>query len=244
MIDYLLFGIFPYIAFTLLIFGTAYRFYNDRFSYSSHSSQFMGSKISLIIGSLLWHWGILMVLTMHFLGILTPKLFDKLVTGDNRKYWEFAGWIIAVALIVGLTILLIRRLINPRLRVVTSSADWLILIALLVQACFGLWIAFWYSYYDPKFNNDADPIYASSWFTSDIGGWFKSLLAFDPQIDKVTGYGWQLQFHFINGLFIIAIFPFTRLVHLLSYPFRYMWRSYQVVIWNRQPYRKDGQWDL
>ena len=239
MLSYLLFGIFPYIAFTLFIFGMFYRFYNDRFSFSSQSSQFLGSKRSLIVGSLLWHWGIIMIFTMHLLGILTPKYFDRLVTSDNRETWEQAGWIIASALIIGLTILLIRRIINPRLRVVTSTIDWVMLVSLLVQASFGLWIAFWYSYYSRE-----DPVYASSWFTSDIGEWFKSLLAFNPQIDKVTGYEWQLQYHFINGLFIIAIFPFTRLVHVFSYPFRYIWRSYQVVIWNRPPYKRDWQWDL
>lgn len=256
MLDYLFFGIFPYIAFTLFIFGIFYRFYNDRFSLSSQSSQFLGSKRSLIVGSLLWHWGIIMILTMHLLGILTPKYFDRLVTSDNRETWEQAGWIIASALIIGLTILLVRRVINPRLRTVTSTIDWVILVALLVQACFGLWIAFWNSQYVgwPSFTDawpfidakkaESGTIYASSWFTSDIGEWFRSLLAFNPQIDKVAGYEWQLQFHFINGLFIIAIFPFTRLVHLFSYPFRYIWRSYQVVIWNRPPYKRDWQWDL
>lgn len=243
MLEYLLFGIFPYIALTLFTVGTFYRFYNDKFSMSSQSSQFLGNKYALVVGSLLFHWAIIMILVMHFFGIFTPDFFDKIVTSDNREYWEWAGWALASALIIGLTVLLVRRALNPRLRAVTSTLDWFIIILILTQAIFGLYIAFWYSYYNPVVRDNGTAIYASSWFTSDIGGWLRSLLVFNPDISGVSGYPWALQFHFANGLFIIAIFPFTRLMHLLSYPFRYMWRSYQVVIFNRVPHTRDWHWD-
>ncbi|OLS23175.1 MAG: Respiratory nitrate reductase 2 gamma chain [Candidatus Heimdallarchaeota archaeon LC_2] len=240
MLDYLLFGIFPYIAITLFVFGTFYRFYNDKYSMSSQSSQFLGNKTTLVIGSIAFHWGIILILTMHFLGIFTPTFFDKIVTSNNRKYWEWSGWVLATALIIGLIALLGRRVINPRLRTVTTTLDWFIIILILTQAVFGLYIAFWRAYYDPP---GGDVVYASSWFVSDIGGWLRSLLAFDPDIGTMTQFPWALKFHFANGLLIIAIFPFTRLMHMLSYPFRYMWRSYQVVIWNREPYTRDWHWD-
>ncbi|MCE7733833.1 MAG: respiratory nitrate reductase subunit gamma, partial [Candidatus Heimdallarchaeota archaeon] len=125
----------------------------------------------------------------------------------------------------------------------TTAIDWFIIILILTQATFGLYIAFWDAYYNPVIRNDGSAIYASSWFTTDIGSWLRSLLVFDPDTSKIGGMPWAYQFHFANGLFIIAVFPFTRLMHLLSYPFRYMWRSYQVVIFNRVPYTRDHHWD-
>lgn len=254
MLDYLLFGIFPYIAITLFVFGTFYRFFNDKYSMSSQSSQFLGNKTTLVVGSIAFHWAIIMILVMHFLGIFTPTFFDKIVTSDNRKYWEWAGWILASALIIGLAALLVRRALNPRLRAVTTTLDWFIVILIIIQAILGLFLAFWVSYFVPEIRDDGTAIYASSWFTSDIGGWLTSLLAFNPDISGVTGHNhyWRvtdgvsidlIKFHFANGLFIIAIFPFTRLMHLASYPFRYIWRSYQVVIWNRPPHTRDWHWD-
>ena len=39
----------------------------------------------------------------------------------------------------------------------------------------------------------------------------------------------------VGAFFLLFLFPYTRLVHVVSYPIRYLARPYQVVIWNRRP---------
>jgi nitrate reductase gamma subunit len=43
-----------------------------------------------------------------------------------------------------------------------------------------------------------------------------------------------VKLHAVNAFFLVAIFPFSRLVHVVSVPLSYLARPYQVVIWNRR----------
>ncbi|RME45659.1 MAG: nitrate reductase, partial [Chloroflexi bacterium] len=123
--------------------------------------------------------------------------------------------------IVGLALLILRRLSNVRTRVVTSGADWLLLIALLVQVVLGFWVAFFYRW-------------GSDWYLHTAVPWLISLVKLNPQIGYVTALPAVVKLHMLWGFLIIALFPFTRLVHLVTVPITYLWRPYQVVIWNRR----------
>ena len=50
-----------------------------------------------------------------------------------------------------------------------------------------------------------------------------------------------IQFHMVNGFILILLFPFTRLVHIFTAPLSYLWRPYQLVIWNRPRQTRAGQ---
>lgn len=222
MFNTVLFVVFPYVAVVIAIVVGIYRYRNSRFTYSSLSSQFLENR-TLFWGSAPWHYGVILILTAHTLALLFPKLWGDLLSDRIRLYvLEISGLALALMTVVGLSLLILRRLRFNRVSSVTSSADWLLLTALLVQVGFGYWIALFYRW-------------GSGWYVHTAVPWLESLLTFQPQITFVTALPWPVQLHLLGGFFIILLFPFTRLVHVVTFPITYLWRPLQVVIWNRRP---------
>jgi nitrate reductase gamma subunit len=222
MFDFVLFVAFPYVAVILAILVGIYRYFNDRFSYSSFSSQFLENR-TLFWGSVPWHYGILIILLAHLLAALFPTQWAVLIAAPLRLYvLEVTGLALALMTIVGLVLLIVRRLRNVRILAVTSAADWVLLVALLVQVVLGFWVALFYRW-------------GSDWYLYTAVPWLVSLATLNPQVQYVTALPWVVKLHMLGGFFIIAFFPFTRLVHVVTFPITYLWRPYQVVIWNRRP---------
>jgi len=221
MVDLVLFAVFPYVAVILAILAGIYRYRSDRFSYSSFSSQFLEGR-QLFWGSVPWHYGIIVILLAHLLAALFPRAWAALIAAPTRLYaLEVAGLTLALLAIVGLVLLILRRLVSAHVFAVTSAMDWALLIVLLAQVVLGLWVALFYRW-------------GSAWSLSTIVPWVASLVKFHPRLEYVTALPLPVKLHLLGGLFIIALFPFTRLVHLVSLPISYLWRPYQVVWWNRR----------
>lgn len=221
MSDVFLWGVWPYIAFAVFVFGGLYRYFHDRFSFSSQSSQFLENRMAFW-GSTMWHYGIILILIPHTLGFLFPQAWAELIADQTRLYvLEITGLALAVMAIVGLFILIIRRLTNARVQFVTTSMDWVLLAALALQVVMGFWIAFFYRW-------------GSEWYLHTSVPWLQSLAVFNPQIQYVTAMPLPVKIHMLNAFFILALFPYTRLVHVVTLPLPYLFRPYQVVIWNRQ----------
>lgn len=222
MLDTVLFVAFPYVAVTIAILMGIFRYYSDRFSYSSLSSQFLENR-TLFWGSVPWHYGVIFVLTAHLLALSFPQWWGDLLSNQIRLYvLEVSGLALALMAVVGLTLLVVRRITNPRAFAVTSIVDWVLLVTLLTQVGLGFWIALVYRW-------------GSDWYLHTAVPWMLSLLVFNPQIQYVTALPWLVKLHMLTGFFIILLFPFTRLVHLVTFPITYLWRPIQVVIWNRRP---------
>ena len=135
-----LFGIYPYIAITVMVIGSIARYERDPFTWKSSSSQLLRRK-HFIIGSVLFHVGVLVIFAGHFVGLLTPiAIFDALGISHGAKQIlaVVAGGIAGVMALVGGTMLLMRRLYDPRIRASSTVADTGILILLMVQLLLGL----------------------------------------------------------------------------------------------------------
>jgi len=224
MLDTVLFVAFPYVAVVIAILMGIFRYYSDRFSYSSLSSQFLENR-TLFWGSVPWHYGVIFVLTAHLLALVFPKWWGDLLSDQIRLYvLEVTGLALALMAVVGLTLLVVRRITNPRAFAVTSIVDWILLVTLLTQVGLGFWIALVYRW-------------GSDWYLHTAVPWMLSLLVFNPQIQYVTALPWVVKLHMLTGFLIILLFPFTLLVHLVTFPITYLWRPIQVVIWNRRPTR-------
>ncbi len=220
MLDTVLFIALPYVAVVLAIVVGVYRYKSDRFSYSSFSSQFLENR-RLFWGSVPWHYGIVTILGVHVFAFLFPGVCGALTANPARLYTiEVIGQSLALLALVGLALLLLRRSTDARVRVVTTPADWLLLIALLVQVILGFWVSFFYRW-------------GSDWFLHTAQPWLLSLLVFQPRIEYVSALPAVVKWHMLWGFVIIALFPFTRLVHVVAYPITYLWRPLQVVIRNR-----------
>ncbi len=221
MSNVFLWAVFPYVALAVSIIVGLYRYFRDRFSFSSQSSQFLENRMAFW-GSTMWHYGIILILTPHVLGFLFPTLWAALIADQTRLYvLEVTGLALAVMAICGLVILILRRLTNVRIERVTTVMDWVLLAALLLQVVMGFWIAFFYRW-------------GSEWYLHTSVPWLQSLAAFNPQIQYVTAMPLPVKVHMINAFVILALFPFTRLVHIVTLPLPYLFRPYQVVIWYRK----------
>lgn len=221
MYDYFLFAVFPYVAVALAVLVSFYRYFSDRFSFSSLSSQFLENR-ALFRGSVSWHYGILVILFGHLIGFLIPRS----VLAWNGVPWrlyvlEASALMFGILTLWGLVTLIIRRFSNARIRVVTSTMDVVLLVVLLAQVVAGVWTAIFYRW-------------GSSWFAGFAVPYLWSILKLSPDISLVNNLPFMVKLHIIGAYVMVGLIPFTRLVHLLTFPITYLWRPYQVVIWNRR----------
>jgi nitrate reductase gamma subunit len=220
-IDYFIFGIMPYIALTVLIVGSIARYERDPFTWKSSSSQLLRRK-QLMWGSVLFHVGILVVFFGHLAGLFTPVwILDALGIPYALKQWMavLIGGFAGIVALIGATMLLHRRLSDPRIRVTSSFADIAILALIWLQLLIGLGtITLTLQHMD-----GAEMVRFMTWSQSVI------LLQLNAWA-QVVDVHWLYKAHIFLGLLITILFPFTRLVHMLSAPVRYLWRpGYQVV---------------
>lgn len=229
MNDMILFGVLPYVALALFFVMTVQRYRQRKFSYSALSSQFLENRRHFW-SSVPFHYGILGVLAGHVLAFLLPSA----VLGWNAAPWrllalEITGLALGLMTLFGLVSLFVRRVMDKRLRRVSSVTDWVLYAMLFAQVVTGLGIAYHHSW-------------GSSWFATNASPWLWSLLTFDPAIEYVAPLPWLIKSHIIGAFLIIGFFPFTRLVHVLVVPNMYLWRRPQLVLWNRRerPATRDG----
>ncbi len=221
MLDFLLFAVLPYVAVVVAVVVGVYRYYKDRFSYSSLSSQFFENR-KLFWGSVPWHYGILVILTGHLIGFLIPRSVLAWNGEPLRLYvLEAAALAFGFLTLWGLVVLIIRRAGSARLRVVTSGMDVVLLLVLLIQVVAGLWTAIFYRW-------------GSSWYAAFAVPYLYSLIKLNPDISLVVNLPLAVKIHIVGAFVLILLLPFTRLVHMLTFPITYLWRPYQVVIWNRK----------
>ena len=225
MTDMILFGVFPYVAVALMIGVGIYRYFVNRYSWSSQSSQFLESRV-LFWGSIPWHYAILIILLAHFLAFLVPSGWAVLLGKPLRLYiLEVTGLALGISTLIAIALLIFRRVTNVRVAAVTTLIDWLVLAALFLQVATGVYIAFTLRW-------------GSVWYLHTATPWLWSLLKLDPQMQYLAALPFVVKLHAFNAFLILALFPFSRLVHVVSVPLTYLSRPYQVVIWYRQ--RREG----
>lgn len=220
-LNHMLFGIYPYIALAVLALGSIIRYDREPYSWRSGSSQLLRRK-QLMWGSVLFHAGVLVIFFGHAGGLLTPiALFDALGISHGSKQLMaiIVGGVAGILAFAGATLLLHRRLTDPRIRKTSSFGDIMILGLLWLQLALGLGtIPVSMKHLDGgemvKFMNWAQGIFT---FQADAS-------SFVADADII------FKMHLFLGMTILLLFPFTRLVHMLSAPVRYVWRpGYQVV---------------
>lgn len=220
-LNHLLFGIYPYIALATLAIGSVIRYDREPYSWRSGSSQFLRRK-QLMWGSVLFHIGVLVIFFGHLGGLLTPiALFDALGIPHSSKQILaiVAGGFAGIFAFAGATLLLHRRLFDPRIRMTSSFSDILILLLLWLQLVLGLGTI-------PISMDHLDGHEMVKFMT-----WAQGIFTFQGGASAYVADAHIIfKMHLVLGLTILLLFPFTRLVHMLSAPIRYVWRpGYQMV---------------
>jgi nitrate reductase gamma subunit len=222
MYDYLnafLFGIYPYICFSVFLIGSLIRFDREQYTWRSGSSQMLRAR-QLRWGSNLFHIGILFLFAGHFVGLLTPHVvYELFITASAKQMMAIvSGGVAGAVCFVGLTLLLYRRLFDARIRATSSVMDIAILAILWVQLVLGL-VTLPYSL---QHADGSVMLVLSEWAQRIVtlrGG----------AAELVSGVAWPYKLHLALGLTIFLLFPFGRLVHIWSAPIWYVFRPYQVV---------------
>jgi len=219
--DFFFFGIYPYIALTVLAVGSIARYERDPFTWKSSSSQFLRRR-QLIWGSVLFHVGVLLIFFGHLVGLLTPiAVFDLLGISHGFKQMLaiVLGGVAGVMALVGGAMLLHRRLFDARVRATSTFADTAILVLLMAQLVLGMATIL------------VSLQHLDGYEMLKFMAWAQGIFIFrtDAYLYVAEAH-WLFKAHIFLGLTIFLVFPFTRLVHMLSAPVRYLWRpGYQIV---------------
>jgi nitrate reductase gamma subunit len=217
----LLFVVVPYVAFTMAVVGSIVRWRTHPFTVSALSSQLLESR-RLFWGSVAFHWGITLILLGHLAALLVPRGFELWNAVPVRLYLlEGTGLALALWTLFGLLVLGYRRLATPRIRAVTTPMDLVVLGVLLVQVVTGILIAVGYRW-------------GSFWGTAVFVPYVWSLITLQPRPELVAPLPFVLQFHAFGFFVFLAIFPFTRLVHIITVPLGYLTRPWQTVVRSRR----------
>lgn len=219
-LNHLVFGLYPYIAIMVMVLGSILRYDRDQYSWKAGSSQLLRGR-GMRIGSNLFHVGIILLFFTHLVGLLTPEsVYHIFVTTEAKQLMAMVGGAILGGIcFIGLTMLLWRRMTDPRIRATSRFSDILLLWVLYIQLILGL-ISIYYS---------AQHMDGSSMVA--LGNWAQHIVTFrSGASDFIVNEPWVFKAHLFLGMTIFLIFPFTRLVHMLSVPVKYIFRSgYQIV---------------
>jgi len=227
----LLFVVVPYVALALLVVVSIARWRLHQFTVSSMSSQLLESK-RLYWGSIPFHWGLTFILLGHLLALLIPRSFEIWNSVPLQLFLlEATGMALGLWTLFGMVMLIMRRIQVPRIRSVTSTMDSVVLAVILVQVVTGLLIAIGYRW-------------GSFWGTAVFVPYVRSLITFSPRPELVEALPIILKTHVLAFFAFMVIFPFTRLVHIVTLPLSYLTRRWQKVVRNSpEPYVYQGSAD-
>lgn len=217
MSNQFLWVIFPYLCMAIFVVGHIFRYRNDQFGWTAKSSEFVEKK-QLMIGSLLFHIGIIPVIAGHIAGLGIPKEWTRMVGISDEMYHMGAIWgggFFGVVTFLGMLILTSRRITLKRVRKLSSVSDMIVNLLLLFIVFIGMYSVIGTSITQPDFD-----------YRDSISIWFRSLLIFRPDASFMSAVPLAFQLHLLSGFLIFAMWPFTRLVHVWSVPLNYVGRSY------------------
>jgi nitrate reductase gamma subunit len=220
MLNALIFIALPYAALALVIFVTPYRFCSNRLTWSAYSTQFLERKF-LFWGINPWHYGVIPILAAHVIGFAFPG-FVKGFLGNQQTLLlvESFGLGLGLFALLGCLLLLLRRCNSASLSKVTFGSDWLVLYLLAFQAGTGIYIGYFKRW-------------GSQWYLHTAVPYLWSIVSFDPQLGYVADLPLVVKLHAASAFLIVAVLPFTKLVHMLYLPIDflkdppilYKWRS-------------------
>jgi NNP family nitrate/nitrite transporter-like MFS transporter len=214
-----LFGVLPYAALAVAGVGVAAR-HRQPATLGTRSSEFLEKKV-LFWGSVPWHYAILLILAGHLAAAVAPAAWGALVADPARLVaLEMVGTALGLWAAFAVALLVVRRAASARLRAVTTPVDWVVLALLLAQVGTGTAVSLTLRW-------------GSVWYLHTAAPWLGSLLTLAPRVDLAAVLPTLAKVHAIGAFVLLALLPFSRLVHALSVPLGYLWRPFQVVVWNR-----------
>ncbi len=218
--NFLLWGVLPYVVVAVLVGGTVWRYRYDKFGWTTRSSQLYESRL-LRIGSPLFHFGILMVLFGHIGGLVVPKSWTEALGISEGLYHFnalFFGTLAGIATLGGLALLIYRRRTSGPVFMATTKNDKAMYVVLVSAIVLGLWTTL----VAVGAGHDAHD------YRETVSPWFRSLFTLRPDVDAMAAAPIQFHIHVLVAFLLFSMWPFTRLVHAFTAPLHYLFRPYIV----------------
>ncbi|MFI6787152.1 respiratory nitrate reductase subunit gamma [Nonomuraea sp. NPDC050383] len=217
--DLLLWAVLPYVALTVFVAGHVWRYRYDKFGWTTRSSQMYESRL-LRVGSPLFHFGILVVILGHVGGLVIPKSWTEAMGVSEAAYHVTAvalGTVAGLCTLAGLAILVYRRRTVGPVFSATTRNDKLMYAVLTLTIVLGLAATVM-----------ANAVGGGYDYRATVSPWFRSIFALGPRPELMAGAPPLFRLHALSALVLFAIWPFTRLVHMLTAPVGYLTRPYIV----------------
>ena len=216
------FAVYPYICLTVFIVASWIRYDHEQYTWKTDSSMLL-SKSNMVLASNAFHVGILAIFGGHFAGLVLPHgLWLALGIGDLAHQWVaiYAGAVFGGLCLIGGAMLWLRRMFHPRIRASGRKNDAFVLSWLMFTLLLGL------STLPVSIGHarHGDPAVMMA-----LAEWVKSVLTLNPQPELLDVVDPIFRAHIFFGMTVFLIFPFTRLVHILTAPLSYLGRAYQIV---------------
>jgi nitrate reductase gamma subunit len=211
----------PYITIILFFGGIVYRGFSGVFSsyrgkwnwsargdyyWTTRSTGFFG-RASIGPAALCLHWGIIILFFAHLIGLIGGAY--NLVKWVDIFRWTGMGS--GILLLYGLIWAFLRRLSIPQVKAMSTADDFIVLLLLIAICGFGLW------------QSAIELVFGVAY---SAGPWLGSILTLQPDATLMAAAPLVNKLHVITALLFFAYFPFTKLVHVFSYPLVYFTRAY------------------
>ncbi|ODP27913.1 Nitrate reductase [Paenibacillus nuruki] len=217
MLEQFLWIIVPYVCIVIFIVGHIFRYRTDQFSWTAKSSEFIEKK-QLMIGSILFHLGIIPVIMGHIVGLFIPKSWMHFFGVNDHMYHigaVYVGGFFGLATLLGMIILTSRRFTLQSVRRLSTVSDLVVNVLLLFIVFMGMYATLFTNAVQPEFD-----------YRETISIWFRGLFMLSPDPSLMRTVPVSFQIHALTGFAIFAFWPFSRLVHVWSVPLNYVGRSY------------------
>jgi len=206
----------PYASIVVFVAGLTWR-YRSQVTITSRSSQIMESR-ALAWGSLPFHLGIIVLFLAHVVPVVAPAWWQRVMAHRFALLTvESAGLAAAVLCLIGLLVLFVRRAVSRDVRPGSTVADLLVLTILIAQVILGLSVATMYRW-------------GAVWSAGTTTPYLWSIVTLRPDPSLLLGMPVMLHLHVAGAWILLALVPFTRLVHMFSLPVGYLFRAPQKVV--------------
>ena len=200
----------PYITLAIVVVGTWWRYRYDKFGWTTRSSQLYESRL-LRIGSPMFHFGILVVIAGHVIGLVIPESFTHAIGMSEHAYHVQAvilGTIAGITTVTGVALLIYRRRTTGPVFMATTVNDKVMYLVLVLAIIAGLCAtALGSGVVGEPYN-----------YRETVAVWFRSIWILQPRGDLMAEAPLYFQIHVLIALVLFCLWPFTRLVHVFSAP--------------------------
>jgi nitrate reductase gamma subunit len=207
--------VLPYLALAVFVLGHLWRWRYDQFGWRTFNPPLVENRW-LRLGSPLIHLGLVAVIVGHLLGLMVPRGWTAalgITDGTYRLISVIAGTVAGTTMLAGLVLLVARRILHPAVRRTSTVMDVVMYLVLGAVVLLGIWATV-----------GLNVLGSGHDYRATVAVWFRGLFLLRPHPSLIASAPVLFQLHTLAALALLAIWPFTRLVHAWAVPIAVLWQ--------------------